>query len=147
MISLSKFVERMTEFMVTNSLTATSLAEKTGIARSTISGLLRKEHLPSTKALLAFADFFRCPTDYLLGLTEDYPDGVRFNLPTASFGVRFRQLLQETKVSQYTLTKRHKISGNLLYQWLNDEAEPSVYNLTKLSFALNVSIDRLVGRE
>ena len=147
MYSMEKFVERMNEFMITGGLNATQLAEKTGVARSTISGLLRKEHLPSTEALLAFANFFQCPTDYLLGLIDDFSDKLKFASSTTTFGERFRALLEETTVSQYTLTKQHKISGNLLYRWLNNETEPSVYNLIKLSKALSVSVDCLLGRE
>ncbi len=147
MLSSLKFAERMNEFMVIHSLNASSLAEKTGVPRPTISGLLREEHLPSPKALKAFADFFECPTDYLLGLIDDYPENCKFSQPSVSFGERFRRLLAETKVSQYVLTKQHKISGNLLYKWLNNESEPSVYNLIKLSKALSVSVDCLLGRE
>ena len=142
-----KFAERMNEFMVTASLNATDLANKTGIPRSTISGLLREEHLPSTKVLRTFADFFQCPTDYLLGFIDDYPEGQKFRTVCDAFGERLRRLLQETNVSQYSLTKNYKISGNLLYQWLHDQAEPSVYNLIKLSKALNLRIDTLLGRE
>ena len=147
MLLLLKFAERMNEFMVIHTLTATALAEKTGIPRPTISGLLREEHLPSPKALRTFADFFQCPTDYLLGLIDDYPENCKFSQPSVSFRERFRRLLAETKVSQYSLTKQHKISGNLLYKWLNNESEPSVYNLIKLSKALSVSVDCLLGRE
>ena len=147
MLSLLKFTERMNEFMVIHSLNATSLAEKTGIARPTISGLLRAEHLPSTKALKTFADFFECPTDYLLGLIDDFPENFKKAQPLMSFGEHFRTLLKETNTSQYELTKRHKISGNLLYKWLHNESEPSVYNLIKLSKALSVSVDCLLGRE
>ena len=147
MYSMEKFVERMNEFMISNDLNATQLAEKTGVARSTISGLLRKEHLPSTAALRAFANFFQCPADYLLGLIDDFPENLKFSQPNLSFGERFRKLLTDTNVSQYSLTKGEKISGNLLYKWLHNQAEPSVYNLIKLSKALNVSVDMLLGRE
>ena len=147
MYSMEKFVERMNEFMITNGLNATQLAEKTGIARSTISGLLRKEHLPSTEALRAFANFFQCPTDYLLGLIDDFRENTKFTQPCVPFGERFRSLLTQNNVSQYALTKRYKISGNLLYKWLHEDSEPSVYNLIKLSTALSVSVDCLLGRE
>ena len=147
MIQIEKFAERLNEAMFSKSLNATQLAEKTGIARSTICGLLRKEHLPSTDALVAFVEYFNCPADYLLGLVDDFAEPVKFLQPNSSFGERFRALLAETNVSQYSLTKQHKISGNLLYKWLHDQATPSVYNLIKLSNALNVSVDCLLGRE
>ena len=147
MYFMEKFADRMNEYMITQELNATQLAEKTGIARPTISGLLRKEHLPSTDALRAFADFFQCPTDYLLGLIDDFPEKTTFQKPASTFGERFRTLLAENKVSQYALTKQYKISGHLIYNWLHNESEPSVYNLIKLSKALSVSIDCLLGRE
>ena len=63
MMEMQKFAERLNEYMFSHSLNATHLAEKTGIARSTICGLLRKEHLPSTTALVAFVEYFHCPAD------------------------------------------------------------------------------------
>ena len=147
MISELKFAERLREFMITKSLTATALAEKTGIPRSTISGLLREEHLPSTKALRVLADFFQCPTDYLLGLTDDYPENIKFRTESRSFEEMFRKILEETKTTQYALTKVGKISGNLIYKWLHSQAEPSVYNLMKLSRFLNIPVDYLLDRE
>jgi len=147
MIILSKFVERLKELMILNNYTIKTLAETTGIHQSTIGSLLREEHHPSTKALLAFAQLFNCPCDYLLGLIDDYPEPIKFSPPTSDFGARLRLLLRENNVSQYSLTKKEKISGNLLYQWLNNQAIPSVYNLEKLASALQISVDCLLGRE
>ena len=147
MMEMQKFAERLNEYMFSHSLNATQLAEKTGIARSTICGLLRKEHLPSTTALVAFVEYFHCPADYLLGLIDDFVEPVKFSTPSNTFAERLRCLLVETNTTQYFLTKHHKISGNLLYKWLNDQAIPSVYNLIKLAKALNVSVDCLLGRE
>ena len=147
MVILSKFTDRMKEFMILNNVNATQLAEKTGINRSTISGLLREEHIPSTKALLAFVEYFHCSADYLLGITDDYPENSVFLTPVTTFGERFRLLLKETNISQYELTKNDKISGNLLYRWLNNQTYPSVFYLIKLSDIMGVSIDYLLGRK
>ena len=47
------------------------LASATGIDVSTILTLLRGDGLPHIETLVLLADYFRCSTDYLLGLSTE----------------------------------------------------------------------------
>lgn len=132
--------------MILHNLSAQELADHIHVHRVTISALKRGTYLPSTKVLLALVDYFNCSADYLLGLVEFYTENQTFNSPVKSFGAHFRNVLQATKTSQYALTQKYNISGNLIYQWLNDLATPSVANLIKLSKCLDVPVDVLLGR-
>ena len=144
---MSHFAERVSGYMIAQDLTAKSLAEKTGLPRTTVSGILQGKHEPSTKVLITLADFFHCSTDYLLGLTDAYSEDEKFTTPTEEFSVRLRRLMKSSGVSGYKLTKIYQISGNLIYQWLSGASIPSTFNLIKLSTALDVSVDCLLGRE
>lgn len=141
------FAERVSGYMIIQDLNASLLAEKTGLPRTTVSGVLQGKHEPSTKVLITLADFFHCSADYLLGLTDSYSEEEKFIIPTEKFAVRLKRLMKSAGVSQYRLTKSHQISGHLIYKWLSGESIPSTFNLIKLSTALDVSVDCLLGRE
>lgn len=147
MIILSNFKDRLNEFMILHNLTTPKLAEALGISDTALNGLKRGAHYPSTEIFFALLSYFNCSADYLLGLCDDYPENKIFRSPTDSFSKHFRNVLKETGVSQYRLTKEGKISGNLLYKWLNGQSVPSPANLVKLSKFLQVSVDYLLDRE
>ena len=141
---MSNISERLKEFLILNNLNASSLSKKVDIDRSTISALLRGEHLPSIDTLLKLVIFFNCSADYLLGLTDDYPEK-NYRLKDENFGERFRKLLKKSKISQYQLEKKFKISSSLIYRWLHNVSLPTPFYLMKLSQYLEVSVDELLG--
>lgn len=147
MFTIEKFRERLNEFMVLSEQNATKLSENVPIDRSTLSKLLRGKHVPSGKSLFALVTYFNCSADYLLGLTEDYPENKTYPLPTSNFGERFRLMLEETKTSQYELTKNEKISGNLIYRWLHNQTLPNALHLIKLAEYMKTTVDCLIGRD
>ncbi|MGN0822780.1 MAG: helix-turn-helix domain-containing protein [Candidatus Gallimonas sp.] len=67
---LSKRAERLKDLMNEQELRTPALAEMTKLDQSVISKFLRAERMPSCKTLVTLADFFRCSTDYLLGLSD-----------------------------------------------------------------------------
>ena len=70
MIILSKFIERLDEFLFTNNLTPKQLSERIGISHSSVLALKRGDFLPSGKTLFALVRIFNCSADYLLGLSD-----------------------------------------------------------------------------
>ena len=146
MVILSNFADRLTEQMILHNLNSPQLAEILHVNRATISALKRGARLPSTEVLFSLVEYFNCSADYLLGLIEFAPENTVYMPPVQSFGTLFHNILKETNTSQYCLTKVHHISGNLLYQWLHDQAFPSVANLVKLSKCLDIPVDVLIGR-
>lgn len=142
----ASFADRLNEFMILNNLNAPALAEKIGANRMTIAKLKRGRSHPSTAVFFKLIEYFHCSADYLLGLTEDYPENYPYKPPIEKFGARFRSLLEEFHISQYRLTKFAGISGNLLYKWLNDQTMPSVSNFVKLANYMETTVDHLIGR-
>ena len=146
MVILSNFSDRLSEQMILHNLSAKELADTISCNRVTIFALKRGARLPSTEVLLSLAEYFQCSADYLLGLVEFVPEKTSYSAPVQNFGEHFRKILEETNVSQYQLTKKYHISGNLIHRWLNNKTMPSVANLIKLSQCLDVPVDVLIGR-
>ena len=64
------FAERLKELRKLEDLNQSQLAEKIGIADSTISAYEMDRFTPSVLILCCFADYFHVTTDYLLGRTD-----------------------------------------------------------------------------
>lgn len=141
-----QFSERLKEFMFEKGLNAPALAKVTGIERSTINGLERGAHYPSIKVFIKLLDFFNCSADFLLGISDNDPKGINFK-PVQPFGEIFRAKLKNNNVSQYKIEKDLRLSGDLVYKWLNNLSQPSVESLVKIAEYLNCSVDFLLGRE
>ena len=147
MNEVSAFSERICEFLHLKNLTPKTLAQALNITHATILNFKNGKCFPSTKIFIQLADYFQCSCDYLLGLTDDYPDYYTYRPATAHFPSRFRGLLKNAGVSQYQLTKKYGVSGNLVYKWLNNNGYPSVANLIRLARILNQPVDYILGRE
>ena len=146
MVILSNISERINEFIILKGLTPKTLAQEIGVTHATVLNVLQCRHTPSTALLYKLITYFQCSTDYLLGLTDDYPENVQYQPPVEKFGERFAFLLKTAGVSQYALTKKHGISGNLIFRWLHDQTLPSVDNFVKLARIFGFSVDFILGR-
>jgi transcriptional regulator with XRE-family HTH domain len=144
MDNLSKFGERLKEYMIESGNNATSLAKIVNTNRTSMSEYVRGLHLPDTQIFYALIEYFNCSADYLLGLS-DYPLYTTFK-PIPSFGERFRYVLEFCDYSQYRLEKELKISGSIVYNWLFAKTLPSVDNLIKIAKHLECAVDFLIGR-
>ena len=141
------FSERICEFLHLKSLTPKTLAQALDVTHATALNFKNGKCFPSTNTLIKAADYFQCSCDYLLGLTDDYPENHNYQPATDNFCSRFRELLKECKISQYQLTNKYGISGSLVYKWLNTKTYPSVANLIRIARILNQPVDYILGRE
>ena len=144
MIDLSNFVENLSALMAEQHLNAPALAKAIATDRSNITRYLKGERLPKFQIFIALLEYFNVSADVLLGLKE-YVNETHF-LPLPPFGERLREVMKETKTTQYKIELDEKISGNSMYQWLNGESLPTVYNLVKLAKYMDISVDYLLGR-
>ena len=64
------FAERLKQLRKLEDLSQSQLADKIGIADSTISAYEMDRFTPSVLILCCFADYFHVTTDYLLGRTD-----------------------------------------------------------------------------
>ena len=67
---LSKFAERLGDFMDDSADNGLTLADKLGCGRNTIYRYLQANRMPSVSMTVLIADYFRCTTDFLLGLED-----------------------------------------------------------------------------
>ncbi len=146
MINLSKFAERLTEYMTEHEKCATSLAKEIGANRTSAAEYARGAHLPSTPIFFAMLNYFNCSADYLLGLTDDPSDGKIFK-EMPPFGKRLREVMKFCNYSQYKLEKELKISGSIVYNWLFGKSLPSVESLEKIANKMGCTVDFLLGRD
>lgn len=61
------------------------------------------------------------------------------------FSERLKDILQERQMSQSELARKTGISRQNIYQYANGKTVSSLENLVKISKALNVSTDYLLG--
>ncbi|MBQ8283881.1 MAG: helix-turn-helix transcriptional regulator [Clostridia bacterium] len=144
MVVLSKFVENLSSFMSEQNLNAPALAKIIKTDRSNITRYLQGKRLPSFQVFINIIEYFNVSADIILGLI-DYTPETTF-LPVSSFGKRFREVMEETKTTQYRIEHDLNISGSSVYKWLFNQSFPSVENLVKLSEYMEISVDYLLGR-
>lgn len=144
-MDLSKFAERLKEFVEDSGLSASDLGEKLGLGNSAISHYLSGRYLPSLQAAIKMADYFNCSLDYLLGLSDCNSDKNFKSCPP--FGERFKAICKEKGVSRYKLRELANISETTIRYWVNGTTLPSITSLALIASKLKCSVDYLIGRE
>ena len=142
--NMSNLSENLKYLMTEAEIKTPALAEATGIDSSTILTLLRGDGLPYVDTLVTLADYFKCSTDYLLGLT-DTPDEVAFK-QRPPFSEQLTFLLQHFNVTKYRLEKDTKLSEKTVNRWHNGKTQPTVDSLIRLAKYFDCSVDFLLGR-
>lgn len=141
---LSNFAENLAELMAERNLNAPALAKILKMDRSNVTRYLQGLRLPVFHGFIAIAEFFNVSADVLLGRT-DYSSETEF-LPVLPFGERLRQVMNETKTTQYRIERDLNISGSSMYNWLFNKTVPTVESLVRLAEYMDVSVDYLLGR-
>lgn len=136
--------ENLKDLMAEAEIKVSALAQITGIDSSTILTLLRGDGLPYVDTLVKLADYFKCSTDYLLGLTDQLSEEEFKQRPPFSEQLTF--LLNHYKISKYKLEKQTGLSEKTVNRWHNGKTEPSVDSLIRLSECFDCSVDFILGR-
>jgi len=142
---LSKLSERLKDFMDEAEINTPALSAKIGIEQSAILRFIKAERLPSAKSLVKLADFFRCSTDYLLGISDN-SDEIAFKT-RPPFSEQLGFLLNYYKITKYRLVKETPLSEETVNNWHKGKYEPTVESLVKLSDYFKCSVDFVLGRE
>ncbi|MDE7306302.1 MAG: helix-turn-helix domain-containing protein [Clostridia bacterium] len=145
MINLSIFAERLDELIFENNLTQKQLAESTGVDVASVCRYLGGGCEPSLKALIAIADYFKCSTDFLLGLESENKS--HSFLPCGKFSDRVDVLIKQKGLTRYAFCKSAEISDSRFYDWRNGKHEPTVSSIVKIAKFLDCSVDYVLGRE
>lgn len=86
-----------------NDMSGNDLAKKLNVAKQTVSGYIKSNHLMDLDKLVKIADLLNCSTDFLVGNTTDY-HGSRENLIIEYY----RGLNNEQKNAVFQLLKSMK---------------------------------------
>lgn len=143
-MDLSNFVERLSELMFDAGLNAKMLSNKLGCAEATVYHYLQGIRIPSAETVGLIADFFKCSTDFLLGLENENYSQIYEKAPP--FNERFPELLKQCNISQYRLEKIANISHSLAGYWKNGGKKPTIESIIRIAKALDRSVDFVLGR-
>lgn len=143
-MNLSNFVERLSELMFDAKLSAQELSKKIGCADGTIYRYLRDSRLPTLDITIKLADFFKCSTDFLLGLENENYSEIYEKAPP--FKERFPILLKQCNISQYQLEKQTKIAHSAMVYWKNGSRQPTIESIIRIAKVLDRTVDFVLGR-
>lgn len=141
---MSNLSENLKDLMAEAEIKAPALARATGIDSSTILTLLRGDGLPYVDTLVTLANYFKCSTDYLLGLTDQLFEEEYKQRPPFSEQLTF--LLNHFKVTKYRLEKKTGLSEKTVNRWHNGKTQPTVDSLIRLAKFFDCSVDFVLGR-
>ncbi|MDE7083633.1 MAG: helix-turn-helix domain-containing protein [Clostridia bacterium] len=144
---LSNFSETLGELIFDynngQQMHAKDFAKLVGVNATTITRYLAKKRLPTIESLVILADFFKCSTDYLLGLeTENYS---KIFKPCPNFAERFKDILKENGLTCIQLSELTNINQSLVYAWKNGKRMPSLENAIKIAKFFDYSLYNLLG--
>lgn len=139
-----EFHEIMEDLMIEKDLSLSELARQMNMDYKQLSNYAKGVFSPSLKSALRLADFFDCSLDYLAGLSDNKKQS-DFKEPDFLFYQRYENILKESKISHYRLTKNTGINVNDSRLWKKGSI-PTFFNLIKIADYLGVSIDYLIGR-
>ncbi len=145
MFILSNFYETLRELMIINNKTAKAVATDLGVQTSTVTRYLRGEHAPGIDILVMIADYFKCSTDYLLGLTENYE--VREYSPCPPFSERIAKIPGENGMTAYRFCRELDIQDGAYFAWKRGARTPNVDSIVKIAETLKCSTDYILGRK
>lgn len=144
-MNLSNFAERLSELIFEVGITAADLSSKLGLANATVSHYLTGRYLPTVDITVKLANYFKCTTDYLLGIDEE--NYARDFNECPPFGERLLAVCNYYEISRYKLRQLTGISETVMRYWVNGKTKPSIVNVVKIADALHCSVDFVLGRE
>ena len=143
-MDLSIFGERLSELMFDAGLDERTLSIKLGFGESTIYHYLQGIRIPYAETVIIIADFFKCSTDFLLGLEDENYSEIYKKAPP--FKERFPELLKQCNLSQYKFEKLTKISHSVTGYWKNGTKKPTIESIIRIAQVLDKTVDFVLGR-
>ena len=67
---MKDFGQRLKDLRLEHNISQTELSKATGLSQATIAKYETGDRTPSADCLIALAKYFKCTSDYLLGLEE-----------------------------------------------------------------------------
>lgn len=143
---MNNFTEVLDDLMKEKNLNATQLAQYLGCTKTTICRYKKGTRFPSLFSFIRIADFFKCPTDFLYGIVDDY-NHLQTYKTCPPFSERIRFLLDYLKVTKKQFCIQTNISETSFFLWLDNNGNPTVENIHKIAETFDLTIDFVLGRE
>lgn len=143
-MNLSIFVERLSELMFDAKLSVQALSKEIGCRENTIYCYLRGNRMPALDITIKLADYFKCSTDFLLGLETENLSVLFKKAPP--FKERFPLLLAQCNTTQYQLEKLTGIAHSVTGYWKNGRKQPTIDSIIRIAKALDKRVDFVLGR-
>ena len=138
------FADRLAELMAEHALTTVSLGAALGVSDETVRRWRKGERSILLPQLVRLADYFHCSLDFLAGRTETYLDYRPQAMPP--FFDQLRAVMAEKGATRYALVKALPIYDSYFTNWKHGKS-PNLLTLILLADYLDVTVDRLVGRD
>ncbi len=138
-----KISESLSEIMSERNLTQKSLGKLSKVDRTSICNYLSCKTLPRLESLVKISDSLNCSIDYLLQLSEK----TLFNKTSDKicFIARLNDLIENSSVTKYELSKICGYSDSLYSEWQNNRL-PSIVHLYNIAVFFDCSVEYLIGR-
>ena len=141
MYDLNEFAQRLKFFRKKKGWTQPQLAEKTGVAESTIYFYEVGRNYPNIILLKYLCEALEVSSNNLIGLGETT---IEVDLP-ADFSQRLKYFRKLKGIGQKRLVRLSNVSLSQIQNYEHYRSSPNVLILKKLSDALNVSGGDLLG--
>ncbi len=142
---MSNFAENLSELIFENNLTPKDFSKAVNIVESVTYRYLRKVCLPSIQSAITIADYFKCSTDFLFGLTANNTKAEYKKAPP--FSQRFKELLNKNNLSRYAFYNANNFAKQSIDDWYHGKRTPTVQNAILIAKYFDCTLDYLLGRE
>lgn len=139
------FVENLELLRTEENLSKARLVQALEIDDNTLRFWLNGKFYPHPKRVMKTADFFKCSSDYLFGLTDTREFTPKAE--TAAFIPRFTALEKENKLNDNRVAKYCGIGNSAVAKWRRFNRFPNTDTMLKLAELFNCSLEYLFGRE
>lgn len=156
---MANLSDRIKELRLSADMTQEEFGKKFGIVKSTVSLYESGKSTPNDELKKQICDYFNISVDYLLGVSDDK----HRNSPSDDKGFFFffffddkdlqevfvsalKTALETQNMTVSELCEKTEIDVDTCNQYLTGEHAPTLEHLVKLSKALDVSIDYLLGQ-
>lgn len=155
---MANLSDRIKELRLSADMTQEEFGKKFGIVKSTVSLYESGKSTPNDELKKQICDYFNISVDYLLGVSDDK----HRNSPSDDKGFFFfffddkdlqevfvsalKTALENQNMTVSEICEKTEIDVDTCNQYLTGEHAPTLEHLVKLSKALDVSIDYLLGQ-
>jgi len=139
--------ELMDDIRFENEIKQKEMAKILGITPATYNAYEKQSLVIPSKYLIAFCDYFKISTDYILGISKErsYPN-LKIGITKKEAGFRFRKFRKSLKLNQQKFSRILSISSSSLSAYehgINFIPTTLIYEICK---KYKVSSDYLLGR-